>query len=154
MTTDAKRFGLDTNVLVYAVEVDGGEKARRAELIVRRAAATRRCVLTLQNIGEFYHACARKRRAPPAAAARRAAEYAQLFPVAEARLEDARTALGEAAAGRFSYWDALLLTTLDRAGCTVLLSEDMRDGAALGGVTVRNPFAGEELPEGVQALLG
>ncbi len=153
MTTDAGRFGLDSNVLVYAVEAGGGEKARRAELIVRRAVATRRCVLTLQTIGEFYYVCAHKRRAPSEAAARRAAEYGQLFPVVEARLEDVRVALGEAAAGRFSYWDALLLATLDRVGCTVLLSEDMRDGAILGGVTVRDPFAGEEPPEGVRALL-
>src|SRR5688572_17823818 len=83
--------------------------------------APSRCILTLQNLGEFYNVCARKRQAPPDAAARRAMEYAQLFPVVEPRMDDARAALGEAAAGRFSYWDAFLLATLDRAGRFAML---------------------------------
>ena len=153
MTADSRRFGLDSNILVYAVEADAGERGRRSSLIIQRAVATRRCVLTLQNIGEFYHVCARERKAPSEAVARRAADYCQLFPILEPRLEDARLALAEAAAGRFSYWDALLLATLSRAGCGVLLSEDMGDGAALGSLTVRNPFVGEDLPDGVAALL-
>jgi len=45
------------------------------------------------------------------------------------------------------------LTTLGRAGCAVLLSEDMQDGAALAGVAVRDPLAGDRLPEDVEALL-
>jgi predicted nucleic acid-binding protein len=35
----------------------------------------------------------------------------------------------------------------------VILSEDMHDGARFDGVTVLNPFLGEELPERVAALL-
>jgi predicted nucleic acid-binding protein len=61
--------------------------------------------------------------------------------------------LNEAAAGRFSYWDALLLATLGRAGCSVLLSEDMADGATLAGVTTRNPSAESALPAEIGALL-
>ena len=154
MSADRRRFGLDTNILIYAVEAGGGEKAVRAEAIVRRAVATRRCVLTVQNIGEFYAACVRKRHATPAAAAARAAGYGDLFATVAAGMDEARVALAEAAAGRFSYWDALLLATLGRAGCSMLLSEDMTDGATLDGVTVRDPFAGEELPANIEAMLG
>lgn len=153
MTAKRPRFGLDTNILVYAVDLAGGEKATRAELVIRHAAATRRCVLTLQNIGEFYHVSARKRHASPEIAARRAADFGRLFPVIEARMDDVGPALAAAASGRFSYWDALLLTTLDRAGCAVVLSEDMHDGATLGGVTVRDPFGGPELREDLRVLL-
>jgi predicted nucleic acid-binding protein len=153
MTAEGRRFGLDTNILVYAVETGGREKARTAEMIVRRAVATRRCLLSLQNIGEFYHVCARKRHAPPEAAARRAADYGQLFAVVAPSMDEVRVALVEAAAGRFSYWDALLLATLSRAGCTTMLSEDMGDGATLGGVTVRNPFGGERMPADLERIL-
>ena len=62
-------------------------------------------------------------------------------------------ALAEAAAGRCSYWDALLLATLGRAGCSVLLSEDMADGTTLAGVTIRNPFAESALPAEIGTLL-
>ncbi len=120
---------------------------------MRRAVVSRRCVLAVQNFGEFYTACVRKRHASPPAAAAKAADFGALFATMAAGMDEVRLALAEAAAARFSYWDALLLATLGRAGCTVLLSEDMTDGAALAGVTVRNPFAGTELPEEVAALL-
>lgn len=55
--------------------------------------------------------------------------------------------------GRFGYWDALLLVTLERAGCTTVLSDDTGGGGMLGGVTVRNPFAGDRLSEEVDRLL-
>jgi predicted nucleic acid-binding protein len=152
-TIKASRFGLDTNILVYAVDLEVSDKSRRAELIVRRAAASGRCVLSLQNIGEFYHVCARKRRAPPQAAAHHAADYAQLFAVTPPSLEDVRLALAEAPRGRFSYWDALLMATLGRVGCTLLLSEDMHNGSSLAGVTVCNPFISDELPDELEQLL-
>lgn len=65
----------------------------------------------------------------------------------------ARHAIAAAATGRFSYWDALLLATLGRAGCSAVLSGDTADGASLAGATVRNPFAGATLPAAVAALL-
>ena len=67
---------------------------------------------------------------------------------------DAERALQAAAGGRLSYWDGLMLATVARAGCTTLLTEDMQDGAVHGGVTIRNPFAGERLPAEIEALLG
>ena len=153
MGVDRRRFGLDTNVLIYAVEAGGGAKARQAEAMVRQAVATRRCVLAIQNIGKFYAACVRKRHAAPAAAAARAADLANLFTTVAAGIDEVRLALAEAAGGRFSYWDALLLATLGRAGCTVLLSEDMADGAQLGGITVRNPFVDGAPQTDIEALL-
>lgn len=153
MSVERRRFGLDTNVLIYAVEAGGADKAQRAEWVVRRAVATRRCILTVQNIGEFYAACVRKRHASPPAAATRAAGFGDLFATVAAGMDEVRAALVEAAAGRFSYWDALLLATLGRAGCAVLLSEDMADGAVLAGVSVRNPFAGGDASAEVDALL-
>ncbi len=153
MSAERRRFGLDTNILIYAIEAGASEKGRRAELIVRRAVATRRCVLSLQNIGEFNAACVRKRRAAPEAAAARAGDFGRLFTTVAATMDEVHLALAEAASGRFSYWDALLLATLGRAGCAVLLSEDMQDGAALAGVTVRDPLAGCRLPDEVEAML-
>ena len=153
MNAKQQRFGLDTNVLIYAIDASGGEKSRRADAIVRRAVVSRRCILAVQNLGEFYATCVRKRDASPRAAAAKAADFGALFATVAAGMDEVRQALAEAAAERFSYWDALLLATLGRVGCTVLLSEDMADGAALAGVTVRDPFAGTQLPEDVATLL-
>jgi predicted nucleic acid-binding protein len=49
----------------------------------------------------------------------------------------------EERSGRF---DALLLATASQAGCCNSLSEDMHDGARLGGIVVRNPFANQRSP--------
>jgi predicted nucleic acid-binding protein len=62
-------------------------------------------------------------------------------------------ALAQSAAGRLSYWDALLLSACDRAGIRVLLSEDMQDGFVLGGVEVINPFGPQGLTDRARAAL-
>lgn len=51
-----------------------------------------------------------------------------------------RRALADHPGGRASYWDALLVTTAAEAGCSLILTEDMTDGAVLSGVEIHNPF--------------
>jgi predicted nucleic acid-binding protein len=46
------RFSLDTNVLVYAVDVEAGPRHERARRILGSALG-RPCVLALQSPGEF-----------------------------------------------------------------------------------------------------
>lgn len=146
--------GLDTNVLVYTVDSQDANLCRRAQAIVRLAAESDRCVIALQTVGEFYAAVTRRGLQSRDAAAQQARDWVRLFPVVEPRMVDAEDALAAAAVGRLSYWDGLLVATLRRAGCTVLLSEDMQDGANHNGVTIRNPFTGERLSAEIEALLG
>lgn len=40
-----------------------------------------------------------------------------------------------------SWWDSLTVSAAQLQGCSVLLTEDLHDGAVFGSVTVRNPFA-------------
>jgi predicted nucleic acid-binding protein len=42
---------------------------------------------------------------------------------------------------RLSWWDSLIVAAAQLQGCAILLTEDLQDGAVLGGVTVRNPFS-------------
>src|SRR3954462_6421194 len=125
------RFGLDSNVLVYAADSREPARQQRARWVVERAARTRRCSVALQSIGEFYHAATRKRLIDRREAAAKAADYMTVFEIIEPVSSDARHALAAAAAGGYSYWDALLLTTLGRSGCAFVLSENMHDGGAL-----------------------
>jgi predicted nucleic acid-binding protein len=149
----AERFGLDTNILVYLV--DGRDPARqaRAREVVERSVPTGRCVLSVQSLGEFFVVAVRKGLATPASAQQAVDDLTVAFAIASPTAADAKLAAAAAVAGRFAYWGALLLATLERAGCTTVLSEDMGDGGTLGGVTVRNPFAGDRLPDAVDRLL-
>jgi predicted nucleic acid-binding protein len=66
-----------------------------------------------------------------------------------------RGALGEAASGRASYWDALLVATAAEAGCVAIITEDLADGAAVGDVRIRHPFAASGgIADPVRRLLG
>ncbi len=140
MSVDAERFTLDTNILVYSVDSKAGRRHALAAEIVDRA-VERDCWLTLQSVSEFYVAVTRKGIVPVAEAAAQAADWLAMFPTTAASAAGVRTALADAAAGRASYWDALLVATAREAGCAVILTEDMADGAMLGGCRIRNPFA-------------
>jgi predicted nucleic acid-binding protein len=100
-----------------------------------------RSKLRLQAVSEFYAVVSRKRIVPPADSAAQAIDGLELFPSAAASESAVRTALADAAAGRASYWDALLLVTAGEAGCVGILTEDLADSAELGGIRIHNPFA-------------
>jgi predicted nucleic acid-binding protein len=150
MTTE--RFSLDTNVLVYAADLDAGVRHERALQILDRA-VHRDCVLTLQALAEFFHVTTRRQMMARADAAAQLRDWATEFPIVTADSEALFTALEFTVGGRFSWWDALLMATAERHGCEILLSEDMQDGSRLGGLTVLDPFVGEKLPERVAELL-
>ncbi|HZT88648.1 MAG TPA: PIN domain-containing protein [Stellaceae bacterium] len=139
MSVDSEAFTLDTNVLVYAIDTDAGVRHELAKQIIPAAAACD-CLMTLQAILEFYAVCTRKGLMPRADAAAQALDWLELFPCGVASPAAARAALADAVAGRASYWDALLVATAAGFGCTLILSEDMADGAVLGGVESHNPF--------------
>lgn len=149
----AERFGLDTNVLIYLLDSLEALRQSRAREVVERAALTGRCVLSVQSLGELFVVAVRKGLAAPGTVQQIVDDLTVAFPIVSPVAADARTAVAAAVARRLAYWDALLLATLDRAGCTTVLSEDMGDGSRHGGVTVRNPFAGSRLSDDIERLL-
>ena len=113
------------------------------------------CWLTLQALSEFYAVVTRKRLMPAAEAAAQVNDWLSFFPAVAVSANAVRAALADAVAGRASYWDALLVATAAEAGCAVILTEDMADGAVLGGVEIHNPFdPGGGLTARARRLLG
>ena len=149
---DRRRFSLDANVLVYALDHTDAKRHERARDLVDRAMLAD-CGLTLQAIGEFFAASRRQRPDLAGSLAEQAAEWLLTFPTFAPTSQAVGKALAWSGKARLQYWDALLLATLREAGCTVLLSEDMQHGADYDGVRVLNPFLGDELPDEIEALL-
>ena len=147
------RLCLDTNVLIYQFDFHAPAKQKQAQEILT-AASTGNCVLGLQSLGEFYAAVTRKKILTPGEAAKQVNSFLTIFGTFAASEDAHRAAAREAAAGRFGYWDAVLLASADEAGCEIMLSEDMRDGAKLGGITVRNPFGASGLSAHAKTALG
>jgi predicted nucleic acid-binding protein len=149
----AEPYTLDTNVLIYAVDPSEGRKHAIGAQIVDRSVELP-CILTVQALAEFVAVATRRRMRSRADAVAQARDWLRLFPIVGAdasALDAAYTAVAE---GRFALFDALLLTTARQAGCTVALSEDMHDGAALDGIVVRNPFADGGPADDLRPLLG
>lgn len=145
MTVKA-RFSLDTNILVYAVDRDAGDRHRQSKGLVGRA-ARRDCVLTRQALAEFFHATTRKNLLEPSHAGAFVRDWLDVFRVAssdEASLADAMDAVEE---HRLSFWDAMLWATARQSGCAAILSEDMQHGRRLSGVEFINPFAADAVEQ-------
>jgi predicted nucleic acid-binding protein len=134
------RFTIDTNLLVYSADQDGGERHEKSRDLVFRAANVD-CILTVQALAEFYRVVTGKFSIPPRDAARVVNGWRDVFPLCaadDAALVDAMDAVET---HRLAFWDAMLWATARRAGCRAVLSEDFQDGQELGGVIFINPLA-------------
>jgi len=133
---------VDSNVLVYAVSADEPEKQRVAREIVARGFTEGCFAISTQVMLEVYVNITRKAKIglPP----REAFDYVRAFaewPVVEMTPDLVLAALGLAERSQISPWDAAILETARQAGCTTVLSEDLADGQAYGGIRVENPFS-------------
>ncbi|MBV8578859.1 MAG: PIN domain-containing protein [Acetobacteraceae bacterium] len=146
-------FTLDTNILVYSIDSSAGLRHALAREIVDESVG-RNCRLTLQAVSEFYASVTRKRVIARREAAAQAEDFLLLFPTSASSPMAVRNALAISVAGRASYWDALLVASAAEAGCTAILTEDLKGGALLSGVRIINPFAGNRLGPEVSALFG
>ena len=137
MTTE--RVFVDTDVLVYAHDLDAEVKRAIAEHVLRQLWEDETGVLSTQVLQEFSNVATRKLQLSPETARRIVAEYAE-WPVVEttAQLIVSASVLHER--HRFSFWDAMVVEAALLSGATTLLSEDLQDGRRIGDLTIRNPF--------------
>jgi len=134
------RFTLDTNILVYALRREAGERHEIAQRLVR-SSKDQDCVLTLQSLGELFRVLtSAKIRVPPSEAAaivRSLRDAMRVITPSEACLDEAMDAVIH---HNWSFWDAMIWATAKQHGCRVLITEDGQSGRSLGGVTLLNPF--------------
>jgi predicted nucleic acid-binding protein len=142
----------DTNVLVYLWDNQASPKMDVAMQVAAFLAA-RSWPLALQVIGETQNVLRRKLRQPPWQAAQNARNLLIAFPSFQASVANAAESLTLMAAGRLSYWDAMIVTAARDAGCDVLLTEDMHDGARYGDLEIVNPFGVAGPSDRMKALL-
>ena len=130
------RVTLDSNLLVYAADVDAGQRHRQSLGIVDRAVRAD-CVLALQCLAEFYYVTTRKEKLTLTQAAAFVADWRDAVMVCGATTETLTDAV---AAHHLPFWNAMLWAAVQQAGCDLLLTEDFQDGRRLGAVTFVNPF--------------
>ncbi len=133
------RVALDSNILIYAeLEPDSAKGKRAANLILQ---AARDGVIAVQVLGEFLRVVQRRAPSSFVEAIRQISLYRAAFltpPTTDAVMASAAEL---SRAHKMQLWDCVVCAASEQAGAKVLLTEDMQDGRALGGVQLINPFA-------------
>ncbi len=132
---------VDTNVLIYAHDIDAKEKHRVAKEALSELWANRVGFLSAQVLQEFYVNVTRKLAKPLSKKNARAVvdEYS-IWCVATTAAEIAVAFRIEDEA-RIGFWDALICAAALKTGAERILSEDLNAGQKIAGIRVINPFA-------------
>ena len=133
-------LSVDTNILVYAVDLDATENHHVAKQLLTDLAATGNAALSEQVLFEFLNVSLGKRRRPLDQVAESIAKWIAVLPVIRSNDDVLTDTLALLVRYRLSTWDARLIATCATHDCDVLFSEDMQDGANYNGVMVVNPF--------------
>ena len=134
-----RRSFLDTNLLLYCDEDSQPEKQKKALELVLEHRRQGTGVVSLQVLQEYFANAVRKFGTDPLVARKKVEIYAR-FEVVEPTVSDLFAAIDLYRGQMLSYWDAMIVHCAQRAGCRVLLSEDMQHDQTIGGVRIVNPF--------------
>lgn len=132
---------IDTNILIYALDLDAGVKHQRASGIIRSLWGDRGGILSTQVLQEFHVNVTRKLASPlSAAAARGVIDSYRAWQVETIDVDTVLRASEYQERHQLSFWDAMIIATAVQGGARVLLTEDLNNGQVIEGVKVSNPL--------------
>ncbi len=132
---------VDTNVLVYAHDLDAGSKREIAASVVQKLWDQEIGVISTQVLQEFYVNLTQKIPKPLSpATARGIIENYFFWPV---ELNDSNTILLASEIGErhiLSFWDSLIIAAARNAKADKIFTEDLNHGQLIEGILIENPF--------------
>jgi len=132
---------VDTNVLVYAHDLDAGEKCETARSLLRELWSSRSGVISTQVLQEFYVNVTRKIARPISfPEARGVLDAYAAWQVESILSPDILRASEVQERYQLSFWDALIVVAAVKGGAEALLTEDLQAGQLIEGVRVTQPF--------------
>jgi len=131
---------VDTNILVYAHDIDDPSKHGAARDALRDLWNDGTGFVSPQVLQEFYVTVTRKIIRPlPKEAARRVVSAYAIWCI-DVTSTDVAAAFRIEDEAKISFWDALIVASATKAGAARLLSEDLNPGQTIAGVRIENPF--------------
>ena len=130
---------VDTNILVYAHDLDAGDKHERAKQLVSELWRSDPLPwLSVQVLQELLVTLRRK--GVPAREARETVEAYMRWRVVGNDLKLLSAGMTEMERWQLSLWDGLILAAARSMGINTVYSEDLSDTQYYGGIKVENPF--------------
>jgi predicted nucleic acid-binding protein len=132
---------VDTNVLIYAHDVDAKAKHEAAKRVLHGLWNERTGALSMQVLQEFYVNVTREIPHPlPKESARLVVTTYTIWCIdtTPAEISSAFRIEDESHIG---FWDALIVASAVKSGADRILSEDLNAGQTISGVRIENPFA-------------
>ncbi len=134
----AARF-LDTNILLYAYDLDAPAKRQIAQALLEKAwLQSGQTAVSVQVLQEFHYNFVRK--GFPATEATILVHDFSAWPIVENTLPLFHSSLNEQARWKISLWDSLILAAARASGASELLTENLNHGQDYDGLKVINPF--------------
>ena len=135
------RTFVDTNVFVYAYDRSAGLKREKAQKILADLWGSGLGVVSTQVLQEFFVTATRNLPKPmEPAAARDVVNDLLKWELVVVEGPMILDAIDLHKNHGYSFWDSLIVAAAAKAGCALLLSEDLASGHSIGEVTIRNPF--------------
>jgi predicted nucleic acid-binding protein len=137
---NGKKF-IDTNILIYAHDIDAKAKNVVAKALLRDLWSERTGVLSVQVLEEFYVHVTRKIASPLHKDLARTVVSSYEPWCLETTSAEISAAFRIQDDARIGFWDALIISSAVKGGATRILSEDLNTGQQIAGILIENPFA-------------
>jgi len=135
------RTFVDTNVLIYAHDIDAGTKHETAKIVLRELWSERAGLLSTQVLQEFYVNVTRKISTPLPRNQARGVVGSYASWCTETTVAEIAAAFRIEDESGIGFWDALIIASAAKGGASRILSEDLNAGQPILGVRIENPFA-------------
>ena len=130
----------DTNVLVYAAVRQDERKSATAQELIRHALEVNHDgVISVQVVTEFANVMLNRFKMSAKAVDEWVSQFYPLLAT-EVTMDAVRNAMCIKEEYGIQYYDALIIATAEKLGCTEIVSEDLNDGQFYHGMAVVNPF--------------
>ncbi|HLX86602.1 MAG TPA: PIN domain-containing protein [Terriglobales bacterium] len=136
------KYFLDTNILVYSVDLSDPLKRKPARELVTEGATSKLGVISYQVVQEFVNVALRKFHTAVSPSDIEDFLRGVMFPMMEIRSSPwlFLDALRLRDLNQLSWFDSLIVAAAIQGGCKILYSEDMQHGRRFGDLVVQNPF--------------
>ena len=137
---DDKVF-VDTNIIIYAYDVTAGRKHSTARVIIADLWNSGLGVVSTQVLQEFFVNVVQKIPKPiPKQQAKDIVRDFLKWHVVVNTGDSIIEAIDICLRFGYSFWDSMIIEAAIKGGVSVLITEDLKDGQVVGGVTIKNPF--------------